>query len=271
MTILKSIIVTLVCFIIVILLDFLIFGFHYNLAIYPHIVGLSYIVPILLSYVLLIVYLHRSTPGIALKRVSVVRNYWLLVGLLIFLAIGDRLVDLPLFHWKDLSNKYFGTKFEIPEYPIYKFSFFKLYNYFSVLIVAPIFEEIFFRYYIFAGLLKKYSFLTALLVSSILFALIHIDSPRNLIPTFVFGIITAFVYFRTQKIIYSILLHFFTNAMWLVSVVFTKQYDYLIKEMGFGIVFWIAFMFGIILIVFGVKKLTAANMVLPQPGQTQLS
>ena len=260
MTILKSIIVTVLFFVIASLLDFLLVSLDGNLTIYPHLVGLSYVLPGLFSYLLLIVYFRSSKTEVALKQISVIRNYWLLIGLLLLLAIGDRLFGLPFFQWKDLSNKYFGTEFNIALVSRYEFSFFKLYYYVSVLIVAPIFEEIFFRYYIFGGMLRKYSFLTALFLSSILFALIHIESPRNIIPAFVFGIISAIVYFRTQRIIFSILLHFFTNAIWLGTVVFVKQYDNFIKAIGFGISFWATFLFGIVLLVLGVKRITAANM-----------
>jgi membrane protease YdiL (CAAX protease family) len=260
MTILKSIIVTVLFFVIATLLDLLILSFDSNLAIYPQVVGLSYVLPGLVTYVLLIVYLGRSKMDVALKQVSVVRNYWLLIALLISLAVGDHLFDLPFFVWKELSNRYLGTEFKIADTSGYKFSFFKLYYYFSVLIIAPIFEEIFFRYYIFGGLLRKYSFLTALLTSSALFASIHIENARNIIPTFVFGIISAIVYFRTQRIIYPMLLHFFANAIWLGTVVFAKQYDDLIKALGLGISFWLAFLFGIFLLVVGVKKITTANV-----------
>jgi membrane protease YdiL (CAAX protease family) len=260
MTILKSIIFTVLFFVIATLLDLLIVSFDSNLATYPHVVGLSYVLPGLLTYLLLIVYFRRSNTDVALKQGSVVKNYWLLTVLLISLAVGDHLFDLPFFQWKDLSNKYLGTEFKVADTSGYKFSFFKLYYYFSILIIAPIFEEIFFRYYIFGGLLKKYNFLTALLTSTILFASIHIENLHNIIPAFAFGIISAIVYFRTQRIIYSMLLHFLTNAIWLGTVVFAKQYDDLIKALGLGISFWLAFLFGIFLLVVGLKKITTANM-----------
>lgn len=260
MTILKSIIVTVLFFVIATLLDLLIFSFDSTLAINPHVVGLSYILPSLLTYLLLIVYFRRSKTDVALKQVSVVRNHWILIALLISLAIGDRLFALPFFQWKDLSNKYLGTEFEMADTSDYKFSFFKLYYYFSALIIAPIFEELFFRFYIFGGLLKKNKFLTALLTSSILFALIHIESPRNIIPAFVFGIISAIVYYRTQRIIYSILFHFFTNAIWLVTVIFARQHNDLIKALGFGISFWLVFLVGMFLLIIGIKKIETASI-----------
>lgn len=261
MSILKSIVVTVLFFVIATLLDILILSFDNNLATYRHVAGLSEILPSLFTYLLLIAYFLRSNADVKLKQVTIVRNYWLLTLLLISLAVGDRLFSLPFFQWKDLSNKYLGTEFKIMNSSEYKFSFFKLYSYFNALIIAPIFEEIFFRYYIFGGLVKKYTFLTALLISSILFALIHIESPRNIIPSFVFGVISAIVYFRTQKIVYSILLHIFTNAIWLSTVVFSKQYGGWIKELGFSISFWLAFLIGIILLVLGVKKITSSNIM----------
>ena len=124
MTILKSIIVTVLFFVIASLLDFLLVSLDGNLTIYPHLVGLSYVLPGLFSYLLLIVYFRSSKTEVALKQISVIRNYWLLIVLLLLLAIGDRLFGLPFFQWKDLSNKYFGTEFNIAHVLRYEFSFF---------------------------------------------------------------------------------------------------------------------------------------------------
>jgi len=113
MTILKSIIFTVLYFVIVTsLLYLLLISFDGN---NPHVVGLSYVLPGLLAYLLLIAYFRRSRIEVALKRVSVVKNHWLLIAILISLAIGDRLFSLPFFQWKDLSNKYLGTQFEITD------------------------------------------------------------------------------------------------------------------------------------------------------------
>ena len=255
MTILKTTLLTILAFIITTLLELFILSFDSNLALYPHVIGLSYLIPPLLTYIVFIIYFRRTNVDVSLNKISVVKNHLILVVLITSLAIGDRLFDLPFFHWKDLSNKYFGTKFTIEDTVHYNFSFLKLYYYISVLIIAPIFEELFFRYYIFGGLLKKYSFVTALLTSSLLFALIHVISPRNVIPAFVFGIVSALVYFKTQRIGYSILLHIITNVIWFGTVVFVKQYHQIMKTLNFGLLFWIVFLFGLFILIIGTREI----------------
>ena len=261
MSIITSIVITVFLYIITSLLDLLILSFDKNPATYRHIIGLSGIIPSLIAYPLLIAHLRFSKVKISFNKGSLITNYRILIPILWAFVVGDHLFNLPFFHWKNLSNKYFGTTLEIPDYSNYKFSVFQFYFWFRALIIAPIFEEIFFRYYIFEGLLKKYSFLTSLFTSSILFSLIHIDSLDSLhilVPAFVFGIISSLVYFKTQKIFYSIILHFFANGIWLLRSVYTKEYSALIKEIGFGLIFWVIFLIGIILLLIGIKRITSS-------------
>lgn len=262
MTILKSILLTTFLYIVASLFALLILSFDNNLSIYQHIVGLSVIIPYLITYSILIAYLRLQKVSVAFDTTSKTNTYGTLIPILLILAIGNHLFDLPFFQWKNLSNTYLGTTWEIPVYSNSHISTVKLYYVAYALIIAPIFEEIFFRYYIFGGLLKKYSVTTALITSSVLFSLIHIDSLeslRNLVPTFIFGIISALVYLRTKKICNSIILHFIANGLWFLTVVFAKQYSTLMQEIGFGIKFWIIFSIGVILLLLGVRKITNAN------------
>jgi membrane protease YdiL (CAAX protease family) len=79
-------------------------------------------------------------------------------------------------------------------------------------IVAPIVEEIFFRGFVFAGLRPRYGWRRAAVISSALFALIHL-TPTAILPIFVLGYIFAYLYQRSNSIWPAILMHSATNAI----------------------------------------------------------
>jgi membrane protease YdiL (CAAX protease family) len=79
-------------------------------------------------------------------------------------------------------------------------------------IVAPIVEEIFFRGFVFAGLRPRYGWQRAALISSALFALIHL-TPTAILPILLLGYIFAYLYQRSNSIWPAILMHSATNAL----------------------------------------------------------
>lgn len=76
--------------------------------------------------------------------------------------------------------------------------------------VAPVLEEIVFRGVIMNNL-KKYGIKTAIIINSIFFALSHYNTDM-IIPAFFTGIIFSYVAYK-YSIKYSILIHFFINAI----------------------------------------------------------
>jgi membrane protease YdiL (CAAX protease family) len=79
-------------------------------------------------------------------------------------------------------------------------------------IVAPIVEEIFFRGFVFAGLRPRFGWQRAAVISSALFALIHLV-PTAILPIFLLGYIFAYLYQRSNSIWPAILMHSATNAL----------------------------------------------------------
>ena len=79
-------------------------------------------------------------------------------------------------------------------------------------IVAPVVEEVFFRGFVFAGLRQQYDWKKATLISSALFAVIHV-TPTAMIPVFILDCIFAFLYHRSNSIWPAILMHVSTNAL----------------------------------------------------------
>lgn len=76
---------------------------------------------------------------------------------------------------------------------------------------APIVEEIFFRGFLFQGFRQKYGWVSAALLSSLIFAAAHLD-PVAIIPTFILGIVLAYVYHRSNSVWPGVILHFLVNA-----------------------------------------------------------
>jgi membrane protease YdiL (CAAX protease family) len=79
-------------------------------------------------------------------------------------------------------------------------------------IVAPFVEEVFFRGFVFAGLRPRYGWQRAAVISSALFALIHLV-PTAILPIFLLGYIFAYLYQRSNSIWPAILMHSATNAV----------------------------------------------------------
>ena len=86
-----------------------------------------------------------------------------------------------------------------------------LWFFLAAVIVAPIVEEIFFRGFLFQGFRKRYGWMPAVLLSSLIFAAAHLD-PASLIPTFILGVILAYMYHHSNSLWPGILLHFLING-----------------------------------------------------------
>jgi len=80
------------------------------------------------------------------------------------------------------------------------------------IVVAPVVEEVFFRGFVFAGLRRRYDWQKAALISSLLFALIHLQ-PTAIPPIFILGYIFAYLYERSGSIGPAILMHISTNGL----------------------------------------------------------
>lgn len=80
------------------------------------------------------------------------------------------------------------------------------------ILFAPFVEEIFFRGFLFQGFRQKYGWVGAMLVSSAIFAVAHLD-PAALIPTYILGLLLAYLYHRSNSLWPGIILHFLVNGL----------------------------------------------------------
>ncbi|HLO32700.1 MAG TPA: type II CAAX endopeptidase family protein [Anaerolineales bacterium] len=95
------------------------------------------------------------------------------------------------------------------------------------IVSAPFVEEIFFRGFLFQGFRQRYGWITAMLLSSAIFAVAHLDLVA-LIPTFILGNVLAYIYHRSNSVWPGMILHFLVNAFGLCGAYFATHYQNLI-------------------------------------------
>lgn len=179
---------------------------------------------------------------------------------LLLISIGLHFFDQPFFDFSKIIDVFMDLE-RLP-FQFYNEDVISLvFSGFAVLIISPIFEELFFRRLIFNKLYKKYTLNTSIIISSICFALIHLPNYRNLIPTFIFGIICCIIYVKTKRIIYPIILHFFGNLTWLLSIIYGEEYYKWLYELQFDFMYWSLSIFGVLLSILGLKKITTPSKV----------
>ena len=94
----------------------------------------------------------------------------------------------------------------------------------QAVLIAPIFEEIFFRGFLLRAFLKNYNLISALILSSTLFTLVHVDTSfslahlESLLEKMVFSIIIGWIFYRTNSISLAIILHAISNLF--ISLVY---------------------------------------------------
>lgn len=83
--------------------------------------------------------------------------------------------------------------------------------------LSPLFEELFFRKALTDALLKSCSPRGAILCSGILFGIYHLN-PAQAVPALIIGILLAWIYYTTQSLLPSYLIHMVNNglAVWML-------------------------------------------------------
>lgn len=123
--------------------------------------------------------------------------------LLFFLLFSINLTTEPLTYWM-------GTSEFLEEF-MKQISTNKISTFISVVIFAPILEELFCRGIILRGLLHHTSPIKAIILSAFMFGIMHLN-PWQAIPAFIIGLLMGWIYWRTQSIWATIFLHFVNNG-----------------------------------------------------------
>jgi membrane protease YdiL (CAAX protease family) len=150
-----------------------------------------------------------------------VRKYrvgWDVLGLRRFdagtLAVGCGLMIISLLFNATYSAflAVFGLQAQVDLVPIFAELSSPWWLLLAGIVVAPIVEELFFRGFVYAGLAQRYSWRKAALISSALFALIHLQ-PLAIVPIFLLGYLFAYLYERSKSIWPAVLMHVITNGL----------------------------------------------------------
>ncbi|MDR0589861.1 MAG: CPBP family intramembrane metalloprotease [Spirochaetaceae bacterium] len=121
-------------------------------------------------------------------------------------------------------------------------------------IIPGFMEELFFRGLILDGLNRNYSPGKAVIISALLFGIIHLN-PWQFYGGFIIGLFSAWICIKTNSTLLSIYIHFFNNTLYTITV----KYRNLIPVKGFNANFstpvefqpiWFD-MIGIIVLIFG--------------------
>ncbi len=86
----------------------------------------------------------------------------------------------------------------------------------SVGIVAPIAEELYFRVFTIEFLRKEIKTSTAIIISSLVFSIVHLAEIQSSIEIFISAIIIGIIYIKTNNVIYCIIAHSIHNIEYLV-------------------------------------------------------
>ncbi|NFE71823.1 CPBP family intramembrane metalloprotease [Clostridium botulinum] len=106
----------------------------------------------------------------------------------------------------------------------------------GTVIMAPIFEEIVYRGIMLDELLVKYNYKKAIIISALIFAVIHLNFVQ-LTDAFIAGIILGTVYCKTKCLIPCIIIHFLNNLFCNIAKFYPSIYKtkFNIIRLGIGI------------------------------------
>ena len=81
-----------------------------------------------------------------------------------------------------------------------------------IILLGPVLEEIIFRGIILRGFLKNYHPVKAIVISSLLFGIIHLNLSQ-LVAAFIIGCFIGFIYWQTRSLFLCILIHIVNNGI----------------------------------------------------------
>lgn len=116
-------------------------------------------------------------------------------------------------------------------------------SFLTIVVAAPVLEEILFRGIILEGFLLNYPPRKAILLSALLFGAVHFN-PVQVVAAFLIGIFLGWVYFRTRTLLPVIGLHLLNN---LLSFIFFLRYGEQVIQEGIPLSnqFWYWIMIGL--------------------------
>ena len=212
----------------------------------------------LISYLTVFYFYWKPKPN--LKSIFNIQQFdFTLIPYLILIVIGLGFVEQPLLDFEKIIDYYKTSEIKFHSHRFAGISAFFIYFQISSLLIAPLFEELFFRKFLFSKLLENNKLWTSIIVSSLCFSVIHFETPDNLIPTFIFGVIACLIYFKTKNIWYTIIAHFLNNLFSMLYLIYGESFFDWVDGLNYDFMYWALFVFGILATTLGMKKITTAN------------
>lgn len=122
---------------------------------------------------------------------------------LLFTVVYASVVDL--FSWDVLSPPDIGAEIAFPGAAVF-------FTFQAVAVVTPLTEEVFFRGFVFSGLIPRFGLVKAMVLSAAVFSAFHLTL-GVLVPVFVTGLILALLYHKTGSLWPCVLVHAGQNAL----------------------------------------------------------
>jgi uncharacterized protein len=104
-----------------------------------------------------------------------------------------------------------------------------IYAFILLVIAAPVLEELIFRGIMLEGLLRNYSPLKSIMISSFLFGLVHLN-PWQFVTGFFIGIFIGWIYYKTRSLTFPIIIHATANLTSYVSRTFIDLETFIEKS-----------------------------------------
>lgn len=245
----KNILISITSFIILLGLQvvFSIIGYQF----FPDVNTSLFVVSISIIFSFLVVIIGLSY----FYKISLIANIFkprkmnLILG---FLIVSLLILVQPFFYIDLLNNinenKILIMYFNVSNITSYNYSISNIFYLAKVILIFPILEEFYYRFLIQNTIKKNTNAFIAILISSILFAIGHMDL-KMLIPAFCTGLLLGYIYFKTNNIIISILIHMVFNA----QITFSEKL--FIEVGGFKNLYFLIYPLVIIVIIYLVSKL----------------
>lgn len=109
---------------------------------------------------------------------------------------------------------------------------------FALVVLAPVFEESLFRGVMLRGFLKNYSIAKSLIITSLLFGLLHFNSVQS-ITAAILGLALGWVFIKTGSLWVCILLHALNNGISTVLYQLSINYNITDAQLSYAAIFFI--------------------------------
>ena len=171
------------------------------------------VIKVILLMVAILILLKRNKIDEKNITTKLPNKYLLLIGISIGILIvfNPFLASISFFSKDDILN--IANSITTESVDIFVFL--------NLVIFTPIFEELLFRGLILSGIKNNYNIPTALILSSVLFGILHID----VIGAAVFGFWLGWIYIKTNNIVLCIIVHSACNTISFIFRIIIKD-DY---------------------------------------------